>query len=276
MSYSSNIDYGSAPQDLGCGPECKCGPCKSGLSGLDETYVKEQERPPRATPAQPLSGWDRSGVGSGYRPRRRIPYGPTPAIAPGPGPVNSPAVDQQVVQDAIRRGVRNLRQLTAAIFFARHPAQRAEWVAIRDRIARPALQQLPFVNRPPVNGPRRNGFSRFGLGEPQPTPLCEPAKSDLSTVATDLNFLNRELGKGAGASRVRVELRKRLLDLDADFVIRSLDSYIQSGCCEGQLKTLESEVNGLPWPVSAGATKAKLAKAIIAAQEKARKDRKHC
>lgn len=288
MPYLSNTEYGSSAEDLGCGPECKCGPCKAGLSGLDEWYEKERERqpppsaqsgqsPPQASSAQPLSGWNGSGFGLAYRsPRRRLPVGPAPAIAPAPGRANSPAIDQRVLQDAIRRGVRNLRQLTAAVFFARHPSRRAEWLQIRDRIARPALQQLSTTSRVSVGGPRLSGFSHFGFGEPQPTPVCEPARSDLTTVADDLKLLNRELGKGAKASRLRLQLKRRLLVLDAEVIIRSLDSYIQSGCCEPALKTLESEVNGLPWPVSAGATKARLAKAIVAAQEKARNDRKHC
>jgi hypothetical protein len=129
MSYLSNVDYGSSEAELGCGPDCKCGPCKSGLSGLDEWYAKEAEKLPQPSSPQPgqqpsdaqsLSGWA--------------------------------DMDQRVVQAALGRGVRNLRQLTAAIFFARHPSQRAEWVQIRDRIARPALQQLAgrngaFTNR---------------------------------------------------------------------------------------------------------------------------------
>ena len=144
MAYLSNFEYGSSDGDLGCGPECKCGPCSAGLRGLDEWYVKEPERPPHpekeSSRAQPLSGWNPSGVGRG--PHRRPAFGPPRSIAQMPAGANSPDMDQRVVQDALRRGVRNLRQLTAAIFFARHPAQRAEWVQIRDRIARPALQQL--------------------------------------------------------------------------------------------------------------------------------------
>lgn len=160
MTYLSNIEYGSFAEDLGCGPECKCGPCKADLSGLGERYEKEQERQPRPTSAQPgqsppqsnpaqrLSGWDRSGSGLRYgSARRRPPYGLAPAIAPAPVRANSPAIEQRVVQDAIRRGVRNLRQLTAAVFFARHPSLRTEWVQIRDQIARPALQQSAISNR---------------------------------------------------------------------------------------------------------------------------------
>jgi hypothetical protein len=51
-------------------------------------------------------------------------------------------MDQRVMQDALRNGVRDLRQITAAIFLARHPSQKAEWVQIRDQIARPALKRF--------------------------------------------------------------------------------------------------------------------------------------
>ena len=135
MAYLSNSEYGSSDESLGCGSECKCGPCSSGLRGLGEWYVKETDsRPQRqagkdSVRAQPLSGWD---------PRRG------PALRPVRA--NSPDMDHRLAQDLLRRGVRNLRQLTAAIFFARHPSQRAEWVQIRDRIARPALQQLAGRN----------------------------------------------------------------------------------------------------------------------------------
>lgn len=63
-------------------------------------------------------------------------------ISPLPGVANPPGIDQRVVQHALRSGVRSLRQLTAMIYFARHPSRRAEWMEIRDRIARPALQQM--------------------------------------------------------------------------------------------------------------------------------------
>ena len=89
MPYLSNFEYGPSETDLGCGPECKCGPCKAGLNGLDLADM-----------------------------------------------------DQRVMQDALRNGVRDLRQITAAIFLARHPSQKAEWVQIRDQIARPALKRF--------------------------------------------------------------------------------------------------------------------------------------
>src|SRR6185503_16669555 len=106
MSYLSNIEYGPSEAALGCGPECSCGPCKAGLHGLDEWYVKEPERRPEAQSAPPgqqssnahaLSGWDRSAAGTGYRGQyRRTPVGPIPAIPPD--------IDQRVVQEALRRG----------------------------------------------------------------------------------------------------------------------------------------------------------------------------
>jgi hypothetical protein len=42
MSYISNIEEGSLEDGLGCGPTCKCGPCRSGLGGFAERYEKEE------------------------------------------------------------------------------------------------------------------------------------------------------------------------------------------------------------------------------------------
>jgi hypothetical protein len=83
MSYFSNTEDQSLGASFGCGSECNCGPCKSGMSGLDEWYEKEeadepsQPAPPKApSPMQPpagaapqagsLKGWDRPAIGMGY------------------------------------------------------------------------------------------------------------------------------------------------------------------------------------------------------------------
>jgi hypothetical protein len=80
MSYFSNVENRSPFPGLGCGPACKCGPCKSGLNGFDEWYEKEaDENPARsAVPletSKPLPPVARSksqsgGLsGPGFRPR---------------------------------------------------------------------------------------------------------------------------------------------------------------------------------------------------------------
>lgn len=114
MSYFSNVEAASSVDGLGCGPKCSCGPCKSGINGLDEWYEKEQEArtPPAATPVNhsqraasqsQISEWNlvgfspahyRTPLSDGYLPNQR--YGePPPARRvcdnvppiPGLGPV---------------------------------------------------------------------------------------------------------------------------------------------------------------------------------------------
>ena len=164
MSYFSHAEDQSLGSGLGCGKECNCGPCKSGMSGLDEWYEKEEADEPapaaprRApSPSRPSGGtgphagspkvWKRSGIGLGY-------YGLPATVAPGAGPAPSPHLEQNALHEAIRRGVRNPRQLSNIVFFARHPTRRGiplqanevglmgEWRQIRDRIVLPALRQM--------------------------------------------------------------------------------------------------------------------------------------
>jgi hypothetical protein len=119
-------------------------------------------------------------------------------------------------------------------------------------------------------------YPRFGLASVPAIPICGAASADLATVAADLTLVNNELAKGAGASPHRLDLKRRLLDLDVNGMIASLDSYIVSGCCEPSLKRLESEVLALPWHVSVDPMRARLLREITAAQGRARKDFKHC
>lgn len=53
MSYFSNVENRSPFPGLGCGPACKCGPCKSGLNGFDEWYEKEEAEESSARSAVP-------------------------------------------------------------------------------------------------------------------------------------------------------------------------------------------------------------------------------
>jgi len=120
MSYFSNPEDQSLGDGLGCGQGCSCGPCKSGVSGLDEWYEKEETSevaPPRApAPRQPpsgprpqpqsLKGWP--GVGLGYygwsrsvaqlhglaEPRGPLPQPVLPRTPPAPMPTN-PVVPKQ-------------------------------------------------------------------------------------------------------------------------------------------------------------------------------------
>jgi hypothetical protein len=149
------------------------------VSGLDEWYEKEEaeeadeapevtlpkgpspnQPPSGASPqAESLKGWNRSGIGLGY-------YGLHGAGGPAFGPAFSSGAEQRQLQDTLRRGIRNPRQLSNIIFFARHPDRSGspiradetqligEWRQIRERIVLPALRQL-FGGGNGAIGPRR-------------------------------------------------------------------------------------------------------------------------
>jgi len=84
MSYISGYE-GSVESGFGCGPACKCGPCRSVVSGFDEWYEKEEaDEPPRVSargnlsPKQSLHGFAE-------------PRGPLPQpVIPGPPAVPMP------------------------------------------------------------------------------------------------------------------------------------------------------------------------------------------
>jgi len=124
--------------------------------------------------------------------------------------------------------------------------------------------------------PRLHGFPNNGLGYFAAPPVCDTARRDLAAVASDLNLINNELARGPGASPARLSLKRQLLESDVNGMIRALDSYIASGCCEPALKTLETEIQALPWPIIVVPTRLRLLKEIIAAQDRARKDSQHC
>ncbi len=333
MAYFSSSEEQSLGSWLGCGSGCNCGPCRSGMSGFGERYELEEDDEPGTAPAAgtrpaSLNGWYGTALGycgfhDGEAPAPDVPTaapetsvpGPAtpPAVAPpadaatAPGaapptselpssaaPPGSPEAEQELIQDALRSGVRNPWQLTDVVFFARHPNRKGTLIKpnetellserqhIRLRMVLPALRQLMSLRRIPlgrriVRPPRRiRRAARFGFaGVPAP-PVCGAARADVSTIAGDLTLVNNELAKGAGASARRLGLKKNLLDLDVDGMISSLDSYIATGCCEPSLKVLESEVKALPWHVTVVPILSKLLREIGAAQGRALKDFKHC
>ena len=330
MSYFSSSEEQSLGS-LGCGSGCNCGPCRSGMSGFGERYELEEDDEPGTAPAADsrsasLNGWYGAALGyygfhDGEAPAPDVPApatpgtsapGPTtpPAVAPQPeapaqaqptteapsgvAPASSPEAEQELIQDALRSGIRNPWQLVDVVFFARHPSRKgtpikpnetellSERQHIRLKMVLPALRQLMSLRRMPagrriVRPPRRiRRVARFGFaGAPAP-PVCGAARADVSTIACDITLVNNELAKGLGASARRLDLKKRLLDADVDSMISSLDSYIATGCCEPSLKVLESEVKALPWHVTVVPILSKLLKEIGAAQGRARKDFKHC
>ena len=290
---------------LGCGPECNCGPCRSGVSGLGQRYEAEEK--------DGLSlGYYGSYGGSYGDEGQEVPEAaPAPVQEPEPAPAQPeprPAVaeqrpvtaaprsadaDQGLLREALNRGIRSPRRLTDIIFFARHPelkdnpawandgALLDEWRQIRERLVVPEMRRR-FAPHPRIlryhrlRPARLHGPSHFGFGYFAAPPMCEAARRDLDTIAFDVRIINNELAKGPGLSPRRLSLKQDLLNLDVDSMISSLDSHIASGCCEPALKTLEADVKALTWPSLVAATKSKLVTEIIAAQGRARKDFKHC
>lgn len=294
MSYfSGEQSFGEA---LGCGAGCNCGPCRSGMSGLGQRYEPEEKDElssgyyggfagfygdePAGPPAEPAIS----------REQRPLEPEPRPAVT-APRPIEA---DENLVREALNRGIRGPRWLTDIVFFARHPSLKEnpawvsdgalldEWRQIQVRLVLPLMRQRFAPRRRIVryqrvapmrlNGPPDAGFGYFAA----PPPICNAARTDLQSISFDIEIINNELKKGAGASATRMVLKKQLLELDVDGMIGALDSYIASGCCEPALKTLESEVNALPWPLTVISTKAKLVGHIVAAQLRAPKDFKHC
>ena len=266
------------------------------MSGLGQRYEPEEKEELSSVYYSPFAGfYGDEPVGPPAEPTvspEKKPPEPEPRpVVNAPRPIEA---DENLVREAISRGIRGPRRLTDMVFFARHPSQKEnpawandgalldEWRQIRDRLVLPLMRQRFAPRRrivryrrvaPPVrlNGPPHAGFGYFAA-----PPVCNAARTDLQSISFDIEIINNELKKGAGASATRMALKKRLLELDVDGMIGALDSYIASGCCEPALKTLESEVNALPWPLPVISTKAKLVGQIVAAQLRARKDHKHC
>jgi hypothetical protein len=287
MSYLSTEEpmLGSR---LGCGPGCDCGPCQSG--GRLAFFSMGEEQPAEAAPEAPVQELPPPEAGPPPEPAQ-------PTTAPPDQRPSTPDTDAdlQAIRSALSQGIRNPKRLTDLVFFARHPDRKGnpnwmnepglfdEWRQIRQELVLPEMHRSSRL-RPPaprvIYRTRRPMRSRLhgypGFGYFAAPPVCDPSRRDLNAIADDLKLINNELARGAGASPHRMNLKRQLLDSDVDGMIHALDSYIASGCCEPSLKTLESEINALPWPLLVVPTKLRLAAGIVAAQGRARKDFTHC
>ncbi|HKY46080.1 MAG TPA: hypothetical protein VJM50_23520 [Pyrinomonadaceae bacterium] len=119
------------------------------------------------------------------------------------------------------------------------------------------------------------GLSDYAFAEAA-APVCDPATKPVETLSSYIEWLNNELRKGAQRSATRLAAKRRLVALEAEAIVRSLDAFILAGCCEPALKTLESQVRALPWPAEAAPVRIRLLSAIIAAQGRARKNVESC
>lgn len=87
-------------------------------------------------------------------------------------------------------------------------------------------------------------WANEGLGQTQP--ICQASTGDLDHLSDSLKLFNKELKKTLENPKRLKNLRSLVLD-DVDRISGKLDEYIDGGCCEPELKTLEAQVRALPW-----------------------------
>lgn len=83
-----------------------------------------------------------------------------------------------------------------------------------------------------------------GLGQPQAA--CEAAAHTLERLSTSLKIFKKESAKTYGDPE-RLKKLGALVTADAESLSDRLGDFIDSGCCEPELKTLEAQVRALPW-----------------------------
>lgn len=168
------------------------------------------------------------------------------------------AAERQEVIFRPRPGGPDDDRFTDVVFHAHHPERRlaplkkhevflvAQWNEIRDYVVRPALRRAP---------------------------LCTPAVRDWEVLADNLRWLNDELKRPTKRS-ARLRRLRRILNLQVKVIIQSLDSYIKTGCTEGNLRTLEVLILALPWLIDLDTIEQrdKLINAVRLAEKRAKKD----
>lgn len=82
------------------------------------------------------------------------------------------------------------------------------------------------------------------FGEPQP--VCEAAAHSLEHLATSLKWFKKETEKTYGDPKRLKSIGSLVVSL-AESIISGLPDFIDRGCCEPELKTLEAQVRALPW-----------------------------
>jgi hypothetical protein len=101
-----------------------------------------------------------------------------------------------------------------------------------------------------------------------PPPRCAAADLDVFLLNAILNRLR---------SRPRDPKLLDLLKRAVESTLKALPNFVEQGCCEPHLKSLEADIQGMPWlVVGQGALRKQLVDAIRAAQQLAKKDFKHC
>ena len=83
-----------------------------------------------------------------------------------------------------------------------------------------------------------------GLGQPQP--VCEAAAHNLEKLKTSLKMFKKETEKTYSDPK-RLKNLGSLVGADAQDLADRLADYVEGRCCEEELKTLEAQVQALPW-----------------------------
>jgi hypothetical protein len=81
------------------------------------------------------------------------------------------------------------------------------------------------------------------LGEP---PTCDPAEHSLERLAGSLKMFKKETDK-TYPDAARLKRLGTLVVMDADTLSANLADFIDRGCCEPELQTLEAQGQALPW-----------------------------
>ena len=82
-----------------------------------------------------------------------------------------------------------------------------------------------------------------GLGEPA---VCEAAAHNLERLTTSLKWFKKEAEKTYRDPK-RFKNLGALVVGDTKTVIQNLAGYMDRGCCDAELRSLEAQVQALPW-----------------------------
>ena len=127
---------------------------------------------------------------------------------------------------------------------------------------------MAYIGEPSrVTWPGDRDAVPLGLGEPAAAPRCAAAELDVFLLDSILKRLTSQ-----PTDSKLLDLRKRAVES----TIKALPTFVEQGCCEPHLKTLENDVQNLPWQTGHDPLRKRLVDAIRGAQKRARKDFKHC
>lgn len=81
------------------------------------------------------------------------------------------------------------------------------------------------------------------LGDP---PNCDAAAHNLERLESSIKIFNKESAKTI-SDPARLKKIGALVTADAQNLIDRLSDFVDGGCCDAELRTLEAQVRALPW-----------------------------